>query len=271
MVLAMSMEVLTWNLRESMAQAEEMPVIVDTLLRRRPDVAVLPDSHSLENELHGSEETVLNRGLERLHDAGYHLWVVPYGPGDNWRHDRNLIAASRLPAEGRTVRLGPRYGIELLLEDEETGSPVQLVGGHWDDRRTDTRLRQSADYVYSLRRPDAANILAGDLNSFRSRLWGSAALGLAGVLAPQERLRSVIGRQHQMAGGEALDRLEADGLTDVNYLHRPTHVLGADPDHILVSSKVAVERVWVGPWSPASDHRPLSAVVRIDGTPLAGS
>lgn len=135
------------------------------------------------------------------------------------------------------VRLKTRNALEMKVRTSNNRR-LQLFGVHFDDRSEDARIIMAEELLRLAHPTYMPSVAVGKFNAtpretFASRFLGSVPVGLAAMLAPHPRLRSLGGRLHDMADGTTIDNLRAGGFTIADPYLRPTKGM-APLDHMLL-------------------------------------
>src|SRR5579884_2617451 len=199
----MAVSFMTWNVREGLAQPEQMPGVVDVITKARKDVVILPDAYSVKNPLHGSQAATLTEAKERLEEAGYR-YMIETEYDDGWWHDRNIMMLGRVPLLATNViRLGARNALEAKVFDRATQRLIDIIALHLSDVSPAERLSQTKHLLSEIDHSQPY-VLAGDWNEMHHSglipaLLGSSAVDSLLGLLPSERCRSLARRTHGMA------------------------------------------------------------------------
>jgi endonuclease/exonuclease/phosphatase family metal-dependent hydrolase len=264
----MSLELATCNIRESLAEPENMPDAVEQIKGLDSDVIILGDAYSITNTLHGSTEDTLHEAREKLYLAGYENGLeVEYDDESPWHHDRNIMMLSRIALDLSQIRLGTRNAIEGQAANQ-SGNILQIVGAHFDDRSEAAHIRQAKAFIQRYD-PELPVVLAGDLNILDrgdkwSSVFGSKAFRLSAKYLPTARSRSIAIRIGEAARGTAMELLTNNGFVDTDSARQPTFSARRPflrPDHILASPAVNIKTSVIEPYSKHIDHLALKANV----------
>lgn len=261
----MSMKIAAWNMRQAFSDPARAADAAEAVKKLDADVAILPEAYI--------EDHIDDCDLSSLKGAGYediHVEYDDHYDDRDGRFKQSLLVLSRLAMESWVEKTGVRNSAFMDLKDFD-GSPFQVIGVHFDDRRELNRL-STVDTLQASPNThlDSGTILAGDLNSMHDDTWRammlrSRAFGSVAKRLPRERLRSLSTRIHEMAHGATIERLNELGLESADTRRRATIGMGRlalmQIDYIMHSSDLLSENFQVHSQANLSDHLPISARV----------
>lgn len=242
------------------------------------DVIALPDA------FHTKPERDVNAALSQMgyewRDAAYEDAGREEEYDDRMPHMRLLSKLAIVSFQ--LVRWADcRTTLVAEINDPETNRPIEFIVEHADDRSKHMRLLQTEALVEYVVASDNEVIVLGDRNemhpdSWRARLFGSAAARALVEYIPSGTVRRIGQRFVDMAEGDAIRYFEKEtNLRSLDTSRRPTttpkirgplermpSVRVAQLDHIYVSPGIHAEEFTIAR-DGGSDHRALSAVVRM--------
>lgn len=261
----MSIEIAAWNMRQAFSDPDRAADATEAVKKLDADIAILTEAYV--------EDRLDDRDLSSLKNAGYEDVHVEYDDCYAYRDGRlkqRLLILSRLAMESQVEKTGIRNSALVDIEDFE-GSPLQIIGVHFDDRREQDRL-SAVDALQASPNTHLGHgtILAGDLNTMhsdslramalRSRMFGSIA-----ERVPHKRTKGLSTRVHEMAYGTTIEHLGELGLESADTRRRATIGLGRialfQIDHIMHSSDLQPRDFQTHSRVNISDHVPISANV----------
>jgi len=267
----MAVKIAAWNVREGLAQPNEMPEAVEHIKQLDADVVVLSDAFSLRNTLHGSQTETLHEATGELINEGYSFRAIEYKDTEPFRHDRHLAVLSRLQARSSAIRLATRNTLELKVKDPASHEEIHVIGAHFDDRCESTREQHVRALIEHLEGAGDFVALAGDLNAMhasdkRARFVRSRPVRLIAQHLSSDYRRGGADRLIGMAQGDSLDLLKQHGLEDADWRHKPTWSAGLpllqwQLDRIMLSDRLKLERFERAEPTQVSDHRAITATV----------
>lgn len=291
----MATTVLAYNIKDGFNDSERAPRLMATFDQVDPDVAVFSEAYAVGNFTNCAEVA------EDFHERGYMVSDIGQDvePDRGDLHGLVVVARNERVQRIDVVQLAGRYALAATMKDEETDRQYRFVGAHGDDRSEQSRLASTEallDYLEA--ETDMPTVYAGDLNTMRRGSMVARALRLArpaALLLPSappdpgnptkglKRVGSLAQRVTAMAKGGPLELLGQHGFYDADPTDTPTMIergLAVKLDHIMLSgmgedgagrhfhveehtvhAPNAAERA--GLYDPASDHRAISARLRL--------
>lgn len=278
----MSVKVATWNVRNGLGDHAEYKYAIENIKSLDADVVVLPEAYAEDDEYSDTME----ESKFLLEQIGYTVLAARYKDADGRLDTHGLIVASRLEIESSAkVRMLPRIGYRIKVEDPGTKTPLMIYGAHFDDRKESTRLGQAhriieahngKRYMDDQSGEASPMVLAGDLNSVYPKSPLALALRASRVVttflpkvnpgenAPNlRRLRRVASlgyRAGGMAAGHTISYLTKEaGLIDADPNRTPTKGF-MQLDHILHTPNLGSGAFKVH-GRATSDHHPISTKI----------
>lgn len=261
-----TLSVLAYNVRDAWGDPKKHEELLDFVWLVNPDVAFFSEAFAERDTGFGTD------GVGALKALGYQGHWSWYHDADERRDRHALIGITRTG----TGKIHSPSGIRAFYTAklDTAAGHVDFYGLHGDDRSEGMR-REQAVALGAIASPA---IVAGDLNN----LWRHAPTArvlralrpLADILPATEptaartplltrgRTGSLARRLGEMAEGTMLDMLSEYGLKDADPNLQPTKGF-AQLDHILVTDGVIVDGFTVHGKTSVSDHRAISARVRL--------